>query len=242
MITYHSYFISDLHLSESTVVLNDAFDDFLIYCKAHPPKQLFILGDLFDYYLGFDVLGAWGEALAKKIAELSDFGIAMFFLPGNRDFLIDRAFLKKARLELLPDPKCIELGGHRVLLSHGDRFCTNDKYHQMFRSISQSRVVKRLFLWLPKSYRLSIAKKVRQSGRSRTLAENEIMPVKEVMLSCLKKNKSGTLVHGHIHRPSKREIKDDFEIFSQIVLPDWRTRAEFVEYDEAQHLFTFKKL
>lgn len=236
------YFISDLHLSETTISLNKAFDDFLSYCEKHPPRKLFILGDLFDYYLGFDAVGSWGEALALKIAKLAQYNIELYFLPGNRDFLIDKSFLVKAKLVLLPDPDVLEFSGCRLLLSHGDRFCTNDKYHQTFRSISQSRLVKFLFLCLPKAYRLNIAKKVRKAGRDRTLVENEIMPVDEEMLSSLKKNNSTVLVHGHIHKPMIRTLLNNKEEYTQVVLPDWRTQAEFVEFDELSKQFTFKNL
>lgn len=235
-----TYFISDLHLSESTDALNKAFDDFLDFCLSNPPKQLFILGDLFDYYLGFDVIGEWGQHLANKIAKLTQKDIALFFLPGNRDFLIDKTFLKAAKLTLLPDPYLCNFNGHHILLSHGDRYCTNDKYHQIFRSISQSRFIKYGFLWLPKSFRLNIALKVRKKGRDRTLSENEIMPVDEEMILSLKKNNASTLVHGHIHRPQVCEIPNSGASLKQVVLPDWREVAEFVEYDELKNQFTFK--
>ena len=237
-----TYFISDLHLSESTTLLNKAFDDFLEYCHAHPPKQLYILGDLFDYYLGFDVAGEWGAALAAKIASLSELGIALFFLPGNRDFLIDNAFLRAATLTRLADPCVISLADKPITLSHGDALCTNDKYHQRFRAISQSRIVKALFLCLPKSYRINVAKKIRTAGRGRSLNEHEIMPVDEVMISCMNKFNTDTLIHGHIHRPMVRCIKSKLGQFQQVVLPDWRTKAEFVVFDETTQQFRFDDL
>ena len=214
----------------------------MAYCEKHPPKKLFILGDLFDYYLGFDTVGVWGEALALKIAKLEQYNIELYFLPGNRDFLIDKSFLTKAKLVLLSDPDVLEFAGFRLLVSHGDRFCTNDKYHQTFRSISQSRLVKFLFLCLPKTRRLNIAKKVRKAGRERTLIENEIMPVDSEMLSSLKKNNSTVLVHGHIHKPMIRTIPNNEEGYTEVVLPDWRTEAEFVEFNELSKQFTFKNL
>tara|TARA_B110000879_G_C11121874_1_gene492161 strand:- start:782 stop:1510 length:729 start_codon:yes stop_codon:yes gene_type:complete len=242
MNTNLTYFISDLHLSESTTLLNKAFDAFIAYCHAYPPKHLYILGDLFDYYLGFDVAGVWGAGLAAKIASLSELGISLFFLPGNRDFLIDKDFLRAAKLTRLNDPCVISLADKQITLSHGDALCTNDKYHQRFRSLSQSYIVKSLFLCLPKSYRVRVAKKIRDAGRERSLNEHEIMPVDEVMISCMMKFKTDTLIHGHIHRPMVRCIQSKLGQFKQVVLPDWRTKAEFVVFDETTQQFQFDDL
>ena len=142
------YFISDLHLSESTTSLNNAFDDFLSHCAKNPPNKLYILGDLFDYYLGFDVAAKWGAELAFKISKLKQQGIEVYFLPGNRDFLVEKSFLKASKVTLLEDPCHITLNNKKVMLSHGDFLCINDLKHQKFRKISQSKLVKFIFLRL----------------------------------------------------------------------------------------------
>lgn len=238
-----TYFISDLHLSEDTLKLNSAFDQFIDYCLLSPPHKLFILGDLFDYYLGFDIAGIWGEALALKIKSLTDTGIMVYFLPGNRDFLIDKAFLKLSHMILLKDPTCFNFGQENMMLTHGDFLCMNDKKHQQFRRISQSTIVKFLFLSLPKKYRRQLALKVRHSGRKQNLSELMIEPVDKLIQSYLTKFNANIIVHGHTHRPMhKHKLTPTGEVYQHIVLPDWREYAEFVIYHSSNKSFEFSQL
>ncbi len=235
------YFISDLHLSPDEPKLNQAYEDFLAYCKAQPPQCLYILGDLFDYYLGFDAIGQWGETVAQKLAGLSEQGIVCYFLPGNRDFLVDKRFLKMANLLLLKENSVLEKDSKRILVSHGDGYCIHDKYHQWYRKLSGYSLMKRLFLSLSKSYRLGLAEKIRQKGRSRSLTELQIEPDDHLIVKELQKNQAQTLIHGHTHRPMIRYFLNNQQQFQHLVLPDWRDKAEFVQLNE-NNSFEFKAL
>ena len=225
------FFISDLHLSQNSKALNQAFSQFLAHCLEVKPQQLFILGDLFDYYLGWDVIGEWGQQLAEQIAALTKAGIVTYFLPGNRDFLIDRAFVDAAHLTLLPDPYCLMLADKKIVLSHGDKYCINDKGHQRFRAFSQSAVVKALVRRLPASYRINLAQKVRQKGRSRPLPAAVFEPVEAQIVKELQRFSANIIIHGHTHRPMIRYNHQHNVHYQHIVLPDWQTKAQFLSYN-----------
>lgn len=236
------YFISDLHLSQDNDKLNNAFDVFIDYCLKSPPKKLYILGDLFDYYLGFDVIGAWGEKLANKIARLNSSGIKVYFLAGNRDFLIDNKFLAKSKMELIKEPSLINLADNNIMLCHGDYLCINDKLHQYYRRFSQLSIIKYLFLLLPKKYRISVAKQIRQKGRSRVVDNKIYVPVESLIVKEMKKLGANILVHGHTHQPMKKYAEFKGFKYQHIVLPDWRENAELVVYNSESKEFIFKKL
>jgi UDP-2,3-diacylglucosamine hydrolase len=226
------YFISDLHLSSEHEELNQAFKAFLAFCLQSRPKALYILGDLFDYYLGFDVIGCWGRELGLSISTLADAGIKVYFLPGNRDFLVDAAFIKLAKMQLLTDPQLVALDNHTsVVLSHGDALCTRDVLHQRFRRFSQHKWVKKLFLRLPCAYRVYLAEKVRKKGRSRQLQQHDYDAVEADIVKLLQAFKASTLIHGHTHRPMIRCKVIEKEIIKHIVLPDWRNCAEYMVYN-----------
>ena len=237
------YFISDLHLSSEHEELNQAFKEFLAFCLQSKPKALYILGDLFDYYLGFDVIGCWGRELGVSISTLADAGIKVYFLPGNRDFLVDEAFIKLAKMQLLTDPQLVSLDNHTsVVLSHGDALCTRDVLHQRFRSFSQHKWVKKLFLRLPSAYRVYLAEKVRKKGRSRQLQLHEYDAVEAEIVKLLQVFEASILIQGHTHRPMIRCKVIEKEITKHIVLPDWRNYAEYMVYNGINKQFTFKRI
>ena len=236
------YFISDLHLSPEQAQLNQAFKDFIDYCIKTKPKKLYILGDLFDYYLGWDADNDWLHQIAGVIAQLNQHKIPCYFLAGNRDFLVDKPFINKAKMTQLSELTLISEGNNSILLSHGDLFCSNDKAHQLFRKLSQSRLIRGMFLRMPVSYRKQLAEKIRKKGRSRKLSERDILPVDKLIVKKLQKHAAQILIHGHIHRPMIRYISSDSLIFKQLVLPDWRANAEYVVYNTNDNSVNYNQI
>lgn len=224
-------FISDLHLSEHAPHLTKLFLDYLERIKENT-DTLYILGDLFEVWLGDDVIGDFERKIAKAIANLSQYDIKVYFLAGNRDFLLGQTYANLCQMQLLTDPFVIEIAGEKTLLTHGDDLCTLDKSHQRFRRFSRHPFIKKCFVSLPKSLRKGIANKI----RNQSAKQNKGQVLTDVVTSeCLKKMQvydCTTLIHGHTHRPQIQyhHCKDDVK--RQIVLSDWVQFASELCYNK----------
>ena len=194
------YFLSDLHISDNTPNINSLFLHFL-QNKAPKSEGIFILGDLFEYWVG-DTQACYKDII-NEFNKLYKLGVKLYFIPGNRDFLITQTFLNDFNLIKLPDPYKIVLNNISIIISHGDLFCINDKKYILFRKIVQNKLVKFLFLNLPLKLRLKIGTKLRVlSAKSSVKKNNIIMDVnKDYINQYLNKNKSQYIIHGHTHKP-----------------------------------------
>jgi len=215
-------FISDLHLSEDRPDIYRAFCRFL-HDLDEDVQQLYILGDLFEAWIGDD---ARNELAIKVIAELRLLAkrkIRVFFQQGNRDFLIGRRFAKAADIELLPDHHIYEYHGRRVLLMHGDLLCTDDKAYMRFRSLVHNPAVKGLFSLLPISTRRGIGKKLRaKSSQGKMEKSAEIMDVNQsAVIHTMEQFQVTEMIHGHTHRPKVHRFGRDDENLKRYVLGDW---------------------
>jgi UDP-2,3-diacylglucosamine hydrolase len=215
-------FISDLHLSEDRPDIYRAFCRFL-HDLDEDVQQLYILGDLFEAWIGDD---ARNELAIKVIAELRLLAkrkIRVFFQQGNRDFLIGRRFAKAADIELLPDHHIYEYHGRRVLLMHGDLLCTDDKAYMRFRSLVHNPAVKGLFSLLPTSTRRGIGKKLRaKSSQGKMEKSAEIMDVNQsAVIHTMEQFQVTEMIHGHTHRPKVHRFGRDDENLKRYVLGDW---------------------
>ncbi|MEO5558362.1 MAG: UDP-2,3-diacylglucosamine diphosphatase, partial [Dokdonella sp.] len=141
-------FISDLHLDASRPHITNLFVDFVRNEAVHA-NALYILGDLFEAWIGDDNDDETGNQVADALADLQARGVPCFFIHGNRDFLLGDAYARRARLTLLPDPSVVEIEGERVLLMHGDTLCTDDAPYQTFRAQSHTPAWQRAFLGKP---------------------------------------------------------------------------------------------
>jgi len=170
-------FISDIHLCADRPDMTAALVRFLAH-DAPGADALYVLGDLFEFWIGDDDPNPLHQQIAEAFAALSQQGVPIYFIHGNRDFMLGRQFAKRAGMTLLGDPCVIELYGERVLLSHGDLLCTLDLGYQKFRRITQLRWLRWLFLRLPLSRRQAIAHKIRgQSGTENPNKHRSIMDV-----------------------------------------------------------------
>lgn len=218
-----AYFISDLHLHSKDLLTYTAFLHFLN--KTAPQAQaLYILGDLFEFWAGDDtVADSFHYEVARSLHQLSITGTQVFFMAGNRDFLIGPRFAKAAGLTLLKDPTRVTIADQQILLSHGDSLCTNDHGYMRLRRIIQHPFIKKNFLLLPKALRTNIAQLIHQKGRQHqktlSLANNYRLDVAEESVSAMMQQyQTSILVHGHTHRPAQHCYLNKH---IRWVLPDW---------------------
>jgi len=224
-------FISDLHLSATRPELVAAFHEFT-RGPARGASALYVLGDLFDLWLGDDQLrDPLAAGVAKAFAELSQAGTAVYLQHGNRDFLLGERFAKASGATLLADAVVHELHGTPTLIMHGDQLCTDDVGYQRFRAWWQDPVRRRRFLALPFFVRRGIAAAL--SAGSRRAIENKpeaIMDVNaEAVGAALLERGVTRLIHGHTHRPARHEHNVDGRVCERQVLADWYRKASYLE-------------
>ena len=223
----HTLFISDLHLCETRPAINEAFFRFL-KSEATKAEALYILGDLFEYWIGDDdIEHGLNRQVADALAELSRSGTRLFFMHGNRDFLIGERFASEAGLTLLSDPTHVDLYGMPVLLMHGDTLCTDDVDYQRFRAMVRATEWQRAFLAKPlEERRKDVEEYRRRSEHAKQEKSIEIMDVApRTIEDTLRKSGASILIHGHTHRPAHHQPEVDRVRRDRWVLPDWTSVA-----------------
>jgi UDP-2,3-diacylglucosamine hydrolase len=221
-------FLSDIHLCESRPSITDAFVSFLNKV-TNEVDALYILGDLFEYWIGDD--SNQHENVIEALKKLTDRHIQVFLMHGNRDFLIGSAFEKKTGAVLLNDPILVEIFGKKILLCHGDTLCTDDIEYQSFRDKIRSESWKNEFLKKSLSERVSIANEFRkESELNKKKKSLEIMDVNldEVNRTLIQFNYPDFLIHGHTHRPNQHSINLDGHQIQRIVLGDWYEQGSYL--------------
>jgi UDP-2,3-diacylglucosamine hydrolase len=230
-------FISDLHLHPEQPEILEKFRQFLIWAKDNT-RTLYILGDFLHVWAGDDDLNAWSEDIATLLANLAQHQISVFFMPGNRDFLIGHTFLKKANMQLLPDPTLIHLGSQAVLLSHGDAYCTQDWSHQYFRCLTRNRWFRWVFLKLPHAFRHNLVNQIRsysQNNTQKSLGKMDTVPA--AMHKDIQRFSADVLIHGHTHRPGLRKYDHDGKIWDEFTLSDWDENPQILCYNKSEYRF-----
>ena len=221
-----SWFISDLHLDPSKPHLFGLFQTFV---RSVPPSldALYILGDLFEYWIGDDVLdsplSAYITPTVKLLSDLSSKGVPVYFIHGNRDFLMGQRFADDAGVQLLDEEHIVDLYGQRVLLMHGDQLCTDDTAYQQFRSMARSPQWQADILSLSIPDRIAKANEIREeSAHSALQKTHEIMDVNtQAVLEVVAKHDVNMLIHGHTHRPAIHSLNLAGQPATRIVLGDW---------------------
>ena len=225
------YFISDLHLDETRPQTTALFQSFVEKLKVNDPKtELYILGDLFESWIGDDYENELHNQVKATLKSLTGSGIKVFFLYGNRDFLIGEEFLSETDVELLIDPFLLKSNGETILLTHGDQMCIDDMEYQSFRTIVRNPDWQKDFLNFPISKRLKIAGETKDASKqSKQEKSMDIMDVnEEEVLRVFKQHEVNTMIHGHTHRPMKHELKIDGRLCSRYVLGDWNETSAMV--------------
>lgn len=229
-----TYFISDLHLEPSRPHLFKLFHEFIdsIQGKA---AALYILGDLFEFWIGDDIIDLpIGQAflpVIERLKSLSESGTEIYFIQGNRDFLIGKTFMDHIGGTLLPDEYVIDLYGKPTLLMHGDTLCTDDKAYQRMRRIFRLKIVQKLYLSLSPEKRHEKTLKIRRKSREYTQQKHSIIldVNQQTVEKVLKRWGVSLLIHGHTHRPAEHGFSIDGRETKRIVLSDWRDKASYLK-------------
>ena len=217
-----TWFLSDVHLSDSRPKLCARFFQLLEKALEHPPQAIYFLGDIFEYWLGPDLRPDFWARLTLLCDQLHQKNILLFFLPGNRDFLLDEKSAQILHWQLLPDIHAIEVEGRKLLLMHGDLLCTQDTLYQAYRKIAHHPFVKRLFLKLPIRYRLSIVQKLRNQPKRSSYKIDKTIVNASNALPYLRKHEASILIHGHVHYPATHLYSDNHHSYQHWIMPDWR--------------------
>lgn len=218
-------FIADLHLSPARPDITAAFSDFCQQ-QRHTLDALYILGDLFDAWLGDDDPSDFARQIKSLLRALSDAGVALYFMPGNRDFMLGERFAADVGLTLLPDETVINLNGERTLLMHGDTLCTDDTDYLRYRAIIQHPISKFILRHLPLALRMRIARKLRAGSASKrpnlTPQRLRQMDVQHpAVISVMQKHNVQRLIHGHTHRAAIHSFCVNGKQAERVVLGDW---------------------
>ena len=238
-----SLFISDLHLSANRPHITVAFLDFLNNI-ASKSDALYILGDLFEYWAGDDeILDVHHWPIITALKRLANTGVKLYFMHGNRDFLISNDFCDAAGVTLLEDPSIIILYGRTILLSHGDDFCTDDVEYQKFKLQVRDPEWQGDFLKLPLQVRKNKIETIRtRSDQEKSQKSIQIMDVNQASSIHLLKiyHYPELLIHGHTHRPNEHQIILDGHEMTRWVLGDWYEQGSYLSCDQtgckAMHL------
>ena len=222
-------FISDLHLDPSRPAITDLFLAFLRE-QARQAEALYILGDLFEAWIGDDTPSPAADAVAVALRELTDAGVPVFFIRGNRDFLLGQDYAQRAGMRILPDPCVITLYGKPVLLQHGDLLCTDDTAYQAFRAQTRDPAFIAQFLSQPLEARIAFAQKARAASQARQseMKEDDRAQFETVtdvapdeVLATFRRYGVDTMIHGHTHRPAVHNVQVGDATCTRIVLGDW---------------------
>jgi UDP-2,3-diacylglucosamine hydrolase len=227
-----TYFISDLHLDASRPEATQAFIDFL-RGLSDDTDALYILGDLFESWIGDDDDAPLPAQVAQALRASADRGIRLFFMHGNRDFALGREYASRCGMTLLDDPMLIDLYGDATLLMHGDTLCTDDQAYQAFRSQVRNQTWLAHMLAQPLAVRRAFADQARAGSREHTATSAEtIMDVNaDAVADAFRQHGVDLLIHGHTHRPAVHRDDIDGRARTRIVLGDWYDQGIILRAD-----------
>ena len=225
-------FISDLHIDAARPAIIEQFLRFL-EIETRNAAALYILGDLFESWIGDDAPDPAQAAAIAGLRALTSSGVPCFVMHGNRDFLLSRRFCDMSGAQLLPDPLIVTLYGEPVLVMHGDALCTDDRAYQRLRATVRDADWQRQFLALPIESRRALAGAARAGSQAHTAAmEQDITDVNpDSVAAALRAAGTSTLLHGHTHRPAIHALEVDGRPRTRIVLGDWYDQGSVLRWD-----------
>lgn len=228
-----TYLISDLHLSPEHQDGTALFEQFM-HEDARDADALYVLGDLFEAWVGDDDDDDYVVRMINVFRSFSDAGKALFFQRGNRDFLLGERFAQRSKGQLLPDEIVVELAGQPTLLLHGDQLCTDDTAYQQFRNMVRSPAWQQALLSKPLAERKAIAAEMRRKSRESQQNKAEyIMDINQnTLMEMMRKHQVQHCLHGHTHRPAEHVFTLDGQSAVRWVLGDWHDSAIIMRVDD----------
>ena len=227
-------FIADLHLDPSRPQITDLFEHYLASDEVRHANALYILGDLVEAWIGDDDDAELPARIAAATRAVRDAGVPVYFMVGNRDFLLGPAFAARAGLTLLDDGTVHDIHGRRTLLMHGDVLCTDDAAYQAVRRQVRQPEWQKQILSMPLDARRAFAAKAREDSKAHTGSTMEsIMDVNGgAVAEAMRKAGATRLIHGHTHRPAVHAFTLDGKPAERIVLGDWYEQGSVLRVDE----------
>ncbi|WP_292989788.1 UDP-2,3-diacylglucosamine diphosphatase [Pantoea sp.] len=222
-------FIADLHLCQEEPAITAGFLHFLQREAPHC-DALYILGDLFEAWIGDDDPNPLHQQIARALRALP---VPVYFIHGNRDFLIGRRFAQACGMTLLPEEQVLTLYGQRLLIMHGDTLCTDDAGYLRFRAKVHNPWIQRLFLALPLGIRKRIAARMRADSKQANQHKSQIiMDVnQDAVAAAMLRQQVPLLIHGHTHRPDIHTLNLRGETAQRAVLGAWHSRGSMIQLD-----------
>jgi len=226
-------FIADLHLQTEEPAITAGFLRFLAG-EARQADALYILGDLFEAWIGDDDPNPLHQQIASAIKSLVESGVPCYFIHGNRDFLLGKRFARQSGMQLLPETQVLDLYGRKILIMHGDTLCTDDAGYQAFRKKVHTPWIQALFLALPLFIRRRVAAKMRAGSKAANSSKSlKIMDVNpQAVIDALEKHRVQWLIHGHTHRPAVHELTANNAPAFRAVLGAWHSEGSMVRVEQ----------
>lgn len=232
-------FVSDLHLDPARPAITDLFLDFL-RGEARQAEALYILGDLFEAWIGDDTPSPAADAVAAELHALAASGVPVYFMAGNRDFLVGEDYARRAGFRILPDPTVIDLYGRPTLLMHGDLLCTDDVAYQQFRAQTRDPAFIAQFLSQPLAARVAFAQQARaasqarqselkQGDRAQFETVTDVAPAE--VDATFARYGVDRIIHGHTHRPAIHALQVGELSCTRVVLGDWYEQGSVLRVD-----------
>ena len=226
--------VSDLHIDAARPGIAAQFHGFLD-AEARGARALYVLGDLFELWIGDDDPDPHKRAVIADLRAVADAGVALYFLHGNRDFLLGARFCEETGGVLLTDPTVVELYGRRALVTHGDALCTDDAPYQKLRALVRDPRWQAQFLALSIGQRQALAREARAGSEAHTQAQPPmLMDVNaEAVATVFRGAAVDTIIHGHTHRPGVYRHTVDGRACTRIVTGDWYAQGSCLRWDES---------
>lgn len=229
-------FISDLHLTPSRPDITESFTKFMD-TQAVQADALYVLGDLFEFWIGDDDDSDFSIAIKNQFKALVESGVPCFFIQGNRDFLVGKRFEKETGMTLLDEICVIDLYGERAVILHGDTLCTDDIKYQAYREKVHKPWLQWIYNRLPLSLKKKIVSKVQSDiGEEKKEKSLDIMDVnQEAVESVLVRHNTSLMIHGHTHRPNIHKFSVKGMECTRIVLGDWYEQSSILSYSKGSY-------
>ncbi len=236
-------FISDLHLTPSRPDISHCFFEFMGN-EAVSADALYVLGDLFEFWIGDDDDSPFNQSVKTAFKHLTDSGVPCYFIQGNRDFLVGKRFAAETGITLLEEECSIDLYGERAVILHGDTLCSDDVKYQAYRAKVHQPWLQWLYNRLPLALKKRIVAKFQADiGEEKKGKSLDIMDVNQnTVEAVLKKHNACLMIHGHTHRPDIHHFESQSNHCTRIVLGDWYTQSSILIFEKGSYELKNKPL